>query len=229
MELPWLDPSLLDFPSVTEALDEPNGLLAVGGDLSVKRLLEAYRRGIFPWYESDQPILWWSPSPRCVLFLDQLHVSKSLRRTIKRKTFSVTADTCFAQVMRECAAPRDYTDSTWITDEMLAAYTQLHDEGYAHSIEVWQDGELKGGLYGVALGQIFFGESMFSIANDASKVAMVFLVEHLRQHGFQLLDCQVESPHIMSLGASVIARDDFQKYLVDFTQSNVPPAKWQLA
>ncbi len=229
MELPWLDTHKIEFPAIQTAQEEPNGLLAAGGDLSVERLLFAYRLGIFPWYEEGQPILWWSPSPRCVLVPSDLHISRSLRKTINKGVFNVTADACFEDVMRECAAPRNYTDNTWITDDMLAAYTQLHDQGHAHSVEVWQDDQLVGGLYGVAVGGVFFGESMFAKANDASKVAMVFLVRYLQKNNYQLIDCQVKSDHIMSLGACEIDRREFQRQLEEFTQGHQEPTKWRFS
>jgi len=196
-------------------LASPEGLLAVGGDLRVERLLEAYRHGIFPWYNDDQPILWWSPDPRAVLFPDQLHISRSLKRTMRLGGFTVTLDTRFRDVMRGCAGPRpQYPDGgTWITKEMTEAYVQLHELGYAHSVEAWQEGRLVGGLYGVALGGIFFGESMFTRVPDASKVALVSLVRQLQAWGFRIFDCQQPSRHIKMLGAEDISRRDFLDHL----------------
>jgi leucyl/phenylalanyl-tRNA--protein transferase len=207
------NPRELCFPPVEQA--SPEGLLAVGGDLRPERLLEAYRHGIFPWYEEDQPILWWSPDPRAVLFPDKLHVPRSLDKTIRRRHFTVTLDTCFRDVMIECAGPRpQYPEGgTWITPAMIEAYTRLHELGYAHSIETWQEGNLVGGLYGVALGRAFFGESMFSRATDASKVALVLLIRQLHTWGFQLFDCQQASPHVMRLGAEEIPRRAFLEHL----------------
>lgn len=203
----------LRFPPVEQA--SPEGLLAVGGDLRPERLLEAYRHGIFPWYSDDQPILWWSLDPRTVLFPEKLHVSRSLKRSLRPGIFSVTLDTKFREVMFGCAGPRpQYPDGgTWITAEMLAAYTCLHELGYAHSVETWQEGELVGGLYGVALGGAFFAESMFTRVPDASKVALVSLMRQLQAWGFHLMDCQQSSPHVMALGAESIPRCDFLDHL----------------
>ena len=207
------NPSDLRFPPVNAA--SPEGLLAVGGDLRPERLLEAYRHGIFPWYSDDQPILWWSPDPRTVLFPDKLHISRSLKRSLRPGLFSVTLDTCFRDVMQHCAGPRpQYPDGgTWITTEMLEAYTCLHEQGYAHSVETWQEGKLVGGLYGVALGGAFFAESMFTRVPDASKVALVSLVRQLQAWGFRLMDCQQASPHVMRLGAEEIPRQEFLGHL----------------
>ncbi|MEI8014625.1 MAG: leucyl/phenylalanyl-tRNA--protein transferase [Nitrospira sp.] len=207
------NPSDLRFPPVD--LSTPEGLLAVGGDLRPERLLEAYRHGIFPWYDEDQPILWWSPDPRTVLFPENLHVSRSLKRSLRPGIFTVTLDTCFRDVMQQCAEPRpQYPDGgTWITAEMLEAYTRLHEQGYAHSVETWQEGELVGGLYGVALGGVFFAESMFTRESDASKVGLVFLVRQLHAWGFCIIDCQQSSPHIKMLGAEEIHRREFLDHL----------------
>ncbi len=203
----------LSFPPVE--LASPEGLLAVGGDLRPERLLEAYRHGIFPWYSENQPILWWSLDPRTVLFPDKLHISRSLKRSLRPGLFSVTLDRCFRDVMQQCAGPRpQYPDrGTWITPEMLKAYTHLHELGYAHSVETWQEGQLVGGLYGVALGGAFFAESMFTRASDASKVALVSLVRQLQTWGFRLIDCQQSSPHLIALGAEAIPRRDFLDHL----------------
>ena len=207
------NPSDLRFPPVDVAT--PEGLLAVGGDLRPERLLEAYRHGIFPWYNDEQPILWWSPDPRTVLFPEKLHVSRSLKRSLRPGLFSVTLDTCFRDVMRHCAGPRpQYPDGgTWITADMLDAYQCLHELGYAHSVEIWQAGELVGGLYGVALGGAFFAESMFTRVPNASKVALVCLVRQLHAWGFRLMDCQQSSPHVTALGAESIPRRDFLDHL----------------
>lgn len=208
--VPWLDPAINSFPPVEQALDEPNGLLAAGGDLSSSRLIEAYRRGIFPWYESPQPILWWSPSPRMVLFPDQVHISRSLNKRLKRQEYQLSFDRAFDQVTKFCSGvERVGQGGTWIGEEMMAAYQQLHELGYAHSVEAWYEGELVGGLYGIAIGRVFFGESMFSLRSDASKVAFVYLARQLQAWGFALIDCQVTNPHLISLGAQEIDRDHF--------------------
>jgi leucyl/phenylalanyl-tRNA--protein transferase len=206
------------FPDVDAALIEPNGLLALGGDLSVPRLLYAYAHGIFPWYSDDQPILWWSPDPRMVLEPDGLKISRSLRKRIRKAEYQVTSNRCFEQVVQACAAPRGALNGTWILPEMLEAYVELHELGHAHSIECWFDGELVGGLYGVAIGQVFFGESMFSKRVDASKVAL----EHLCRSGYQLIDCQLPSDHLTSLGASPIPRKQFCARLVALCQLPSP-------
>ena len=201
------------FPDPALAETEPDGLLAVGGDLSPERLVNAYRQGIFPWYSAGQPLLWWSPDPRMVLFPERLHVSRSLRRTLRRGTFEVTFDRDFGAVIRACAAPRDDGGGTWITAQMIDAYERLHRLGLAHSVEAWHRGELVGGLYGVALGSLFFGESMFSTMSDASKVAFVRLVQTLQAAGCPLIDCQVYTAHLASLGAEPIPRARFLELL----------------
>ena len=208
------------FPPAEQALDNPPGLLAMGGDLSPARLVNAYRHGIFPWYSDDQPILWWSPAPRCVLYPQAVHVSRRLRRHYNQGRFSVTADQAFARVITACAGPRRDHDGTWITDEMLAAYVRLHELGIAHSVEVWIDDELTGGIYGLALGQVFFGESMFSKHQDASKIALVALCRQLQQWDYSLLDCQISNPHLLSMGAVDIPRVEFNKYLKTATGSD---------
>jgi leucyl/phenylalanyl-tRNA---protein transferase len=198
----------LSFPPPHLAIKE--GLLAVGGDLSPERLILAYRNGIFPWYSPGEPILWWSPDPRLVLYPDELRISRSLRKIIKRKVFHITFDEAFDDVIRACAeAKRSYGEGTWITDEMKAAYCELHRRGYAHSVEAWQDDTLVGGLYGIALGRAFFGESMFSRVSNASKVAFVTLVENLRQLKFELIDCQVKTDHLIRFGAREVPRKVF--------------------
>ena len=197
------------FPPIEQA--SPEGLLAIGGDLRPERLLEAYRHGIFPWYNDDQPILWWSPDPRAVLFPNKLHVSRSLKRSLRPKIFTVTLDTCFRQVMQQCAGPRpQYPEGgTWITEDMLDAYTHLHELGHAHSVETWQESRLVGGLYGVAIGGAFFAESMFTRIDDASKVALVKLFRQLEAWNFSLIDCQQSSPHVMRFGAEEVSRQHF--------------------
>lgn len=218
-----------DFPPTGEALDFPNGLLAAGGDLTPARLLAAYRRGIFPWYEEPQPILWWTPNPRSVLFPAELHVGRSLRKELRRDAFCLGVDTAFPRVMAACAGPRRDAQGTWIGPDMLMAYTALHRLGYAHSIEVLDAaGELVGGLYGVALGGVFFGESMFSHRVNASKVALVGLVDIMRRGGFGLIDCQVGNPHLASLGARDLDRLDFEALLAQNTAIEIERGIWSL-
>lgn len=206
--IPWLE-TTDSFPPVELALREPNGLLAAGADLSPERLLAAYRRGIFPWFTPGEPILWWSPDPRMVLFPDDLKVSRSLAKRLRRGDHEIRVDTGFTRVMAACAAPRPKQRGTWISPAMIAAYARLHAAGHAHSVETWVDGELVGGLYGVALGRAFFGESMFSRATDASKLAFAHLVRQLRRWEFGLIDCQMETAHLASLGAKPIPRAGF--------------------
>jgi leucyl/phenylalanyl-tRNA--protein transferase len=209
--IPWLRPEDPPhaFPPVESALTEPNGLLCVGGDLSPRRLLEAYRRGIFPWYSVGQPILWWSPDPRAVLFPAEFRLSKSLAKTLRNRGYETRIDTGFADVMRMCGAAELRPEGTWITPAMQAAYGTLRELGYAHSVETWLGERLVGGLYGVALGKVFFGESMFSVERDASKVALKRLVDELMARGYLLIDCQVESAHLESLGARTLPRTEF--------------------
>lgn len=210
----WLNPyDPTDFPNVSLALHDPDGLLAVGGDLSIERLLAAYQRGIFPWYSGDQPILWWSPDPRSVLFPHKLHISRSLRKTLRKQLFTITFDTAFADVIRACSEPRSDGLGTWITDEMQQAYIRLHQAGYAHSVECWLKGKLVGGLYGVAIGNVFFGESMFSHVTDASKVAFVFLIRQLQRWQFEMIDCQIQTAYLNQFGAELIPRSEFVKRL----------------
>ena len=201
------------FPPVGEAETEPNGLLAVGGDLSSQRLLNAYRQGIFPWYSPGQPILWWSPDPRTVLFPEKIRISRSLAKTLRNKPFTLSFDRDFESVVAACAAPRNYQQETWITSQMAQAYNALHRFGHAHSVEVWHQGKLAGGLYGVAIGRVFFGESMFSVQRDGSKVALVHLAQHLVDWGYRMIDCQVYSSHLVSLGAEEISRARFCEHL----------------
>lgn len=211
--LTWLQRDALSFPPLEKALREPNGLLAAGGDLTPERLLAAYRHGCFPWYQEGQPLLWWSPDPRTVLYPDELHVSRSLRKTIRQKALHVTFDQDFRGVIEGCAGPRRSTHGTWITTAMQQAYLRLHQMGIAHSVEVWKEEQLVGGLYGLAMGQLFFGESMFSRATDASKVGFVTLVEHLRKWEFKLIDCQMHTEHLASFGAREIPRQEFAAIL----------------
>ena len=226
--IPWLESGgpVHAFPPVGRALREPNGLLAAGGDLRPERLLAAYRRGIFPWYEQGQPILWWSPDPRAVLYPHELRVSRSLRRTLARGELRTTFDTAFEAVVASCAAPRPDAVGTWITPEMAAAYTELHRLGWAHSVETRRGDELVGGLYGVAIGRVFFGESMFSRVTDASKIALVALVARLRERGFALIDCQVASAHLASLGAVEMPRRQFLHELEALCDPPGTPGPW---
>ncbi|MBU0594972.1 MAG: leucyl/phenylalanyl-tRNA--protein transferase [Gammaproteobacteria bacterium] len=222
----WLYPGDA-FPPVTRALQEPNGLLAAGGALSPQTLVEAYRHGIFPWFNPGEPILWWSPDPRMVLFPAELKVSRSLRKTLKNRAFEVRVDTAFLAVMKNCAAPRDGQSGTWISEEMIAAYSQLHEMGLAHSVETWRDGELIGGLYGIALGKMFYGESMFSHASDASKIAFVHLVRQLELWDFGMIDCQMKTSHLASLGAREIPRAVFVQRLGLLIELPHVPGRWQ--
>jgi leucyl/phenylalanyl-tRNA--protein transferase len=226
--LRWLSPADApdDFPSPHAALARPNGLLAAGGDLSPERLLAAYRRGIFPWYEQGQPILWWCPDPRAVLRPRELKISRSLRRSIIKGGFEVTIDTAFDRVVRACAAPRRYASATWITPDMSDAYGLLHRLGWAHSFETWGAGQLVGGVYGVAIGRVFFGESMFSRVTDASKVGLAAMVEHLQTRSFELIDCQVPSQHLRSLGATNMSRADFVAVLDVLCEPRGEPGTW---
>ena len=205
------------FPPLDQALDEPEGLLAAGGDLSPERLLAAYRRGIFPWYSAGQPVLWWSPNPREVLLPQEFRCSRSLAKTLRNRGFEVTFDCDFAAVVAACAARREHSAGTWITPEMLAAYCRLYDDGHAHSVEVRLDGQLVGGLYGVLMGRVFFGESMFSRERDASKVALARLVEKAIVAGVQLIDCQLPTPHLRSLGSRPVSRTEFGKLVAAAT------------
>jgi leucyl/phenylalanyl-tRNA---protein transferase len=226
--LTFLD-SHSEFPDTSEALDEPNGLLAAGGDLHPDRLLQAYRRGIFPWYDPSQPVLWWTPDPRSILLPEELHVSRSLRRTLRKNHFRLSVDKHFAAVIHACAGERKDATGTWIDPSMERAYNRLHRMGVAHSIEVHDaSGGPAGGLYGVAMGGAFFGESMFSWQTDASKVALVGLVDILRRGGFSLIDCQVESEHLNSLGARNISRLDFETRLAQTVDQVMITDIWHL-
>jgi leucyl/phenylalanyl-tRNA--protein transferase len=211
----WLDPSdpADAFPDTADALTEPDGLLAAGGDLSSHRLLAAYSSGIFPWYNQGQPILWWSPDPRCVLRPAELHVSRRLRQTIRNSTAQLRCNHAFSDVIRACAADRLSQQGTWITDAMVAAYERLHADGWAHSIEVWQGSRLAGGLYGLCIGSVFFGESMFSAEPNASKMAMLGLAKHMQCFDLELIDCQVVSQHLLTMGAHVMPRREFTRLL----------------
>jgi leucyl/phenylalanyl-tRNA--protein transferase len=227
--IPWLNPDD-PFPAVETALRDPDGLLAAGAALSPGRLTDAYRRGIFPWFSEGQPVLWWSPDPRMVLFPDELAVSRSLRKRLKRPDYEIRVDTAFGEVMRACAAPRvdedGRTGGTWITDAMIDAYGGLHARGLAHSVETWIAGELAGGLYGVALGRAFYGESMFTRAADASKIALVHLVRQLARWQFGIIDCQMATAHLASLGARTIPRADFVRRLAELVNLPAMTGRW---
>jgi leucyl/phenylalanyl-tRNA--protein transferase len=227
--IPWLHPGDPPdaFPPVETALTEPDGLLCAGGDLSPARLLEAYRRGIFPWFSAGQPILWWSPDPRTVLYPAEFKVSRSLAKTLRNRGFESSFDRAFDQVVERCADPTLRPEGTWITPQMRAAYRRLHDLGFSHSVEVWDRGELVGGLYGIALGRVFFGESMFSTERDASKVALHALVRSLQDRGARLIDCQVESEHLRSLGARSLPRHQFTLELADAIENLEPGPSWR--
>jgi leucyl/phenylalanyl-tRNA--protein transferase len=224
--IPWLRGDA-PFPPVSKALKSPNGLLCAGGDLSVARLVEAYSHGIFPWFSEGDPILWWSPDPRMVLFPDELKVSRSLRKSLERGLYETRVDTAFRDVIEACAAPRDGQSGTWIVPEMVEAYVRLHELGFAHSVESWLDGELVGGLYGMALGKAFFGESMFARAPDASKVALVQLVERLRAAEVGVIDCQQATAHLASLGAREISRKAFAQLVQESIQYPPTGQRWE--
>ena len=230
LHLPFLDP--LDreaFPSVESALREPDGLLAAGGDLSPERLLAAYRRGIFPWYSRGQPILWWSPDPRTVFETDRMHVPRRLARWLRTCAWTIRADTAFEAVVRACAAPRAGQRGTWIDAAMRNAYVRLHDLGHAHSVEAWDGEVLAGGIYGVSIGRMFFGESMFSGAENGSKVALLALARALRDWDFPLLDAQVASPHLFTLGAIEIGRADFTARIAGLVRRDGVEGSWSAA
>jgi leucyl/phenylalanyl-tRNA---protein transferase len=214
------------FPPLTDALQQPNGLLAIGGDLGAQRLLDAYRLGIFPWFSPGDPILWWSPHPRMVMFPDELHISRSLHKRLKKPDYEVRFDSGFRQVIHACATvPRDGQAGTWIVPEMVEAYCELHRLGYAHSVEVWQGQSLVGGLYGVALGRVFFAESMFHLVTDASKIALIYLVRQLQVLGIEMMDCQMHTSHLATLGAREISRDEFSLKLSQLIQTHITPVK----
>lgn len=211
----------LSFPPLKKALTEPDGLLAIGGDLSPERLEAAYRHGCFPWFNEGGPILWWSPNPRMVLYPEKLHISRSMAKLLKKPHFDVTFDHAFEEVIAGCSEPRDYTNQTWITQEMRKAYTVMHEKGIAHSVEVWYGGELVGGLYGLNLGGMFFGESMFSRVDNASKFGFIHLVFKLRDAGVVMIDCQMHTSHLQSLGAELISRETFEHYLLQHQHRSV--------
>lgn len=223
--IPWIEGNA-PFPPIARALRSPNGLLCAGASLTPERIVEAYSRGIFPWFSEGDPILWWSPDPRMVLFPEELKVSRSLRKTVARGTYETRFDTAFRAVMQECAAPREGQGGTWISPGMVEAYTELHDRGFAHSVESWQDGALVGGLYGVSLGRVFFGESMFARTPDASKVALVRLVERLRAADYRVIDCQQATRHLASLGAREVPRAAFAQVLRESIQYPPSGERW---
>jgi len=223
--IPWLGPDPV-FPPPSRALKEPNGLLCAGGDLEPARLLAAYRTGIFPWYGEGEPLLWWSPDPRMVLVPAEFRISHSLRKRLRKPDYTVRCDTSFEAVMSACAAPRQAAGGTWILPEMRAAYLRLHRLGHAHSVETWIDGELVGGLYGVALGRAFYGESMFARVTDASKIALAHLARYLVHRDFAVVDCQMNTSHLASLGAREIPRSDFVAGLARWTREGDAPGAW---
>lgn len=223
------------FPPLNSALSEPNGLLAFGGDLSVERLVTAYSSGIFPWFNSGEPILWWSPDPRAILVCDELHCSRSLAKLIRQQKYRVTINNAFADVIKHCASvPRRHqfnsaalSSQTWITEHMINAYVRLHEAGYAHSIEVWNDERLVGGLYGVSIGANFAGESMFHLETNTSKLALVALVKHLQRFNIGFIDCQIDNPHLSSLGCRTVSRDDFLTLLEGSRKQLIDDDIWQ--
>ncbi len=213
INIPWLQTQYDDFPPTDNALESPNGLLAAGGDLSTGRLISAYQKGIFPWFSEDEPILWWTPSPRCVVFPDQAHCSKSLAKLLRRSTYRVSFNEAFEHVIHLCGETRKHYEGTWITEDLKDAYSQLHQLGYGHSVEIWNNDTLVGGLYGIAINKIFFGESMFSLEPNTSKIAFIKLAEALVAQNYLLIDCQVTSQHLRSLGAIEIPRAVFEQIL----------------
>ncbi|NUO71982.1 MAG: leucyl/phenylalanyl-tRNA--protein transferase [Frateuria sp.] len=230
IRLPLLDPASPErFPDPRHALAEPNGLLAFGGDLSPRRLLAAYERGIFPWFNPGEPILWWSPDPRCVFDTSTLKANRSLRRALAGKDWRVSVDEAFGRVMHACAAPRQGQQGTWIGPAIVEAYASLHAQGHAHSVEVWEGDLLVGGIYGVGVGRLFCGESMFSARSGGSKLALVALAALLREWGFPLLDAQVSNPHLLGLGAHEIPREDFLAQARRLTAQPFDPAHWRQA
>ena len=216
------------FPPVHFALDDPNGLLAAGGGLSVARLLDAYARGIFPWFNDGDPVLWWCPDPRTVLPTDAVHISRSLRRRLRRRDYEITMDRAFAEVIRACAEPRRDDGGTWLIPSMMRAYQRLHDAGAAHSIEVWVEGQLVGGLYGVSLGRMFYGESMFSRRTDGSKIAIVTLAAQLTRWGFPIIDCQMPTAHLITLGATEMPRRSFVRTVERLVKEPPMPSPWRI-
>lgn len=229
--LPILDPLKVNqpFPNADSAMKEPDGLLAMGGCLSPERLVNAYRHGIFPWFSDGQPVLWWSPDPRLVLFPEKLTISRSLRKTLRKKEWIITCNKDFDQVINNCAAPRPNAEGTWITPAMDAAYRRLHQRSIAHSVEAWYEEKLVGGLYGVALGRVFFGESMFSLKDNASKAAFATLVDNLKAWGYKLIDCQVHTEHLVKFGAENIPRSQFVRLLDTLCEDSPETNAWPTA
>ncbi|MGL4475854.1 MAG: leucyl/phenylalanyl-tRNA--protein transferase [Shewanella sp.] len=225
--LSYLDHQLSSFPSPEQALTEPNGLLAIGGDLSCQRLLSAYYHGIFPWFNQDDPILWWSPDPRAIFIPGEIHISASLKKSLKKQSWRFTINHSFSDVINACAAPRAQQAGTWISEQIISAYEQLHHQGRAHSFEVWQQDRLIGGLYGINIGQVFCGESMFHTETNASKAALIMLQQHLLRFNCQLIDAQVMNPHLQSLGAITIKRSEFLQQLYRLRQTTISAECWQ--
>jgi leucyl/phenylalanyl-tRNA---protein transferase len=225
MQIPWLH-GRQPFPAIETALRDPNGLLAAGGDLSPSRLIDAYARGIFPWFNEDEPPLWWCPDPRMVMFSAERRVARSLAKVIRSGRYRVTMDTAFAEVMLGCSEPRPHQEGTWITPAIVAAYTELFRRGCAHSVETWEHGDLVGGLYGVSIGRMFFGESMFARRSDASKVALITLLGQLERWNMPLVDCQVPTNHLASLGAREIPREEFLSLVHGLVRQPPIPAPW---
>ena len=228
MSLPWLEPDAEPaFPPVETAMTDPDGLLAAGGKLSPAWLVTAYSQGIFPWFEVGQPVLWWSPDPRLVIYPERVKISRSMRKLIRKQPYLITMDSNFAAIIHSCKSERANATGTWITDEMQAAYIRLHEFGLAHSIEVWAGSAIVGGLYGVALGKVFFGESMFSRQANASKIALIALALQLQRWQFGLIDCQVSSQHLLSMGAEAISRHNFCVQLRDLAAHDLQPGPWK--
>lgn len=223
--IPWLEPGA-PFPPVDRALREPDGLLAAGLELTPDRILDAYRQGIFPWFSDGQPVLWWSPDPRMVLVPSEIRITRSMHKVLRNRPYEVRCDSAFEAVMRACAAPRDGQAGTWISDEMIEAYSALHERGYAHSVETWIDGRLAGGLYGMAIGRMFYGESMFSTERDASKIALVHLARYLETRAFGLIDCQMNTGHLGSMGGREIPRREFCRVMAQCIADGPMPGRW---
>lgn len=225
--LPELTDNKTLFPNVKTALDDPDGLLAMGGDLTPQRVINAYRNGIFPWFSDGQPILWWSPSKRAIIKPNFCHISKSMKRLLKKNDFTVTVNNAFSEVITHCARPRESQAETWITDTMIDAYIKLHQQGFAHSLEVWQEQRLVGGLYGVCVGTLFCGESMFSRVSNSSKVAFIALNQHLSRFQGTLIDCQMQTTHLKSLGVEELPREQFIHYLQQCREQKIDNGCWQ--
>lgn len=223
--IPWLEPGA-PFPPVERALREPDGLLAAGLELTPDRILDAYRQGIFPWFSDGQPVLWWSPDPRMVLVPSEIRITRSMLKVLRNRPYEVRCDSAFEAVMRACAAPRDGQAGTWISDEMIEAYSALHERGYTHSVETWIDGRLAGGLYGMAIGRMFYGESMFSTERDASKIALVHLARYLESRAFGLIDCQMNTGHLGSMGGREIPRREFCRVMAQCIADGPMPGRW---